>query len=127
MEKIGKRIFDFAWCTAKVYAAELFDKFSYIVSGTSERSVRKMINAIAKGVALDFFVDRKRTIFAIVVQLHLWSIKTGFAINEITNCGIFDNHFRPKRVAREAEKVRASIGADFNHDVGPAGENMLSV
>ena len=60
------------------------------------------------------------------MKLHLRGIKTSFTIDEITNGGIFDNHFRPERISGKAEKIGTTIGGDFNNNIGPAGENVFS-
>ena len=52
-------------------------------------------------------------------------VETGFAFDEITNRGVFDDHFGPEGVAGEAEKVRFLVGGYFNDDVGPTGEDMF--
>ena len=86
-----------------------------------------MINAIAEGVTFDFLMDGKGAMLVVVVELHLRGIVAGFAVNKITNSGVFDDHFGPEGVARKAEKIRALIGGDFDDDIGPTGENMLGV
>lgn len=84
-----------------------------------------MVNAVAESVALDLLVYREWAVLAIVVELHLGSVKASLAIDEIANGGIFDNHLRPEWVAWEAEKVSAVVGGNLDDDVGPAGENVF--
>lgn len=83
--------------------------------------MRKMINAIAEAIALDFLMDGERTVLAVVAEFHLRGIETGFAVDKITDGGVFDDHFGPERIAGKAEKISAFVGGDFNDDVGPAG------
>ena len=81
----------------------------------------KMINTVAESVTLDFFMDREGAILGVVMKLHLGGVKTGFAFDEVTDCGVLDNHFRPERVAGETEEKVAFVGCDFDDDIGPAG------
>ena len=85
----------------------------------------KMVDAVAQGIAFDFLVDGEGTMVFVVVELHLGSVKTSFAFDEITNSGVFYNHARPERITREAEKIRAVISSNFDDDVGPTGEDVL--
>ena len=86
-----------------------------------------MINAVAKGVAFDLLVNRKWAMMLIVMELHLWGVKTGFALYEIANGGVFDNHFGPKRIAWETEKIIALIGSNLYDNICPAGEDVLGM
>ena len=63
-----------------------------------------MINAVAQCIAFDFAVDREGATMLIVMELHLGSIETGFAVNEITNGSILDDHAGPEWVTRETEE-----------------------
>jgi len=80
-----------------------------------------MIDAVAESIAFNFLMDGEGTIFFVVVELHLRGVETGFAFNEVADGGVFDNHFRPERVAGKAEEIVSGIGRDFNDDVSPAG------
>ena len=66
-------------------------------------------------------MDGEGTFLVVVVELHLGSVETGFAVDKIADGGVFDNHFGPERITRKAEEVGAFIGGDFDDDVGPAG------
>lgn len=84
-----------------------------------------MINAIAQGVAFDFFMDGERAIPVVIVELHLRGVVAGFTVDEITNCGVFDDHFGPERITRETEEISALVGGGFNDDISPAGNDVL--
>ena len=85
----------------------------------------QVINAVGKSVAVDFFVNGKRTTVFVAKKFHMGSVETGFAFDEITDSGVFDDHFRPERVAGKAEKVGFLVGGYLNNDVGPTGEDMF--
>lgn len=70
-------------------------------------------------------MDREGAVFGIVVELHLRGVKTSFAVDKITNGGVFYDHFGPERVSGEAEKISTTICGDFDDDVGPASQNMF--
>ena len=57
--------------------------------------------------------------------MHGRGVETGFAFDEVAKTRVFDDHFGPERVAREAEEELAVRGGDFDDDVGPAGDNMF--
>lgn len=84
-----------------------------------------MINAVAKAIAFDFFVDGEWAILRVVVKFHLRGVKTGFAVDEIADGGVFNNHFGPERVAGETEEVSTLVGSDFDNDVGPASDDVF--
>ena len=86
-----------------------------------------MINAITQSVALDFLVDGEGAAVFVVVKFHLGGVETSFALHEITNRGVFNDHFGPERVARKAEKVGFFFGSDFYYDIGPAGEDVFGL
>lgn len=65
--------------------------------------------------------------FGVVMQFHLWGIKTSFAVYELAYGSIFDYHFGPERIARKTEEIRTICGGDFYNNIGPAGDNMLGV
>ena len=85
-----------------------------------------MIDAVAEGIALDFFVDGEGAALVVVAEVHLRGIETGLAVDKVTNGGVFYNHAGPERVAREAEKVRAAVGGDLDDNIGPAGQDVVS-
>ncbi len=87
----------------------------------------QMIDAVAEGVAFNFLMDGERATLFIVAEFHLRSVVTGLAFDEIADSGVFYNHFGPERVSGESEKIGALVGGDFNYNVGPAGQNMLSI
>ena len=72
-------------------------------------------------------MDRERAILFVVMKFHLGGVIAGFTVDEIADGGVFDNHFGPEGIAREAEKEGAFIGSYFNYNVSPAGDNMLSI
>ena len=86
-----------------------------------------MVDAISQGVAFNLAVNRKRTVFAVVVKLHLGSVETSLAVDKITNSGIFDDHFGPKRIAWETEEISAVRSGNFYDYIGPASKNVLSM
>jgi len=57
--------------------------------------------------------------FAVVMKLHLWSVEISFAFDEITDGGVFYDHARPERVPREAKKIIAGIGGNFDNNISP--------
>ena len=87
----------------------------------------KMINAVAQSVTFDLAMNRKGAMFAVVVKLHLGSIEASFAVDEITNSGVFYDHFGPERITRKAKKIRAVRRGYFDDDISPASKNMFSV
>ena len=60
----------------------------------------------------------------VVVEFHLGGIVAGLTVDEITDSGVFDDHFGPEGVSGEAEKVGALVGDYLHDDVGPAGEDV---
>lgn len=127
VEEFAERVFDFLRCGFQVDVGKFLDEPRDIVSGASESSVGQMINAVAEGVAVNFFVNRKRTAVFVAEQFHVGGVETGFAFDEVTNSSVFHNHFGPERVAGEAEKVGFLVGGYLNNDVGPTSENVFSI
>ena len=64
---------------------------------------------------------------AIVMKLHLGSVKTSLAVDKVTDSGVFYYHFGPERIAWKTEEIRIIGGSDFNNDIGPASKDMLGV
>ena len=64
-----------------------------------------MINTVTESVAFDFLVDGKRAMLGIVVKGHLWGVVAGFAVDKITDSGVFYNHLGPEGVARKTEEI----------------------
>ena len=86
-----------------------------------------MVDAVGEGVALDFGVHGEGAVLLVVVEGHLWGVETGFALDEITESGVFDNHFGPEGVAGEAEEEVALVCGGFDDDIGPAGDDVFGV
>ena len=84
-----------------------------------------MINAVTQGITFDFLMNGEGAILFVVMQLHLWSVKTGFTFYKIANSGIFYDHLGPKGVSWKTKKIIALIGCDFNDNIGPSGEDMF--
>ena len=126
-KKIGEGVFDWLGGVFKINAREFLNKLSDVVGGAGEGGVGKVVDTVAEGVAFDFLMDGERAMFFIIMKLHLGSVETGLAVDEITDGGVFDDHFGPKGIAREAEEIIAFVGGDFNDDVSPAGEDVVSV
>lgn len=72
-------------------------------------------------------MNGKGTLFRIVAELHLRGIEAGFAIYEVADGSVFDNHLGPEGVAGKTEKESTLIGGDFDDDIGPAGENVFGL
>lgn len=72
-------------------------------------------------------MDGKRTVFIVVTEFHLWCVEAGFAVNKITNRGVFYDHFGPKWVARKTKEEITFVGGYFNNDIGPASYNMIGL
>lgn len=87
----------------------------------------EMINSVAEGVALDFFVHRKRAVFGIITELHLRSIKTSFTFDKVADFGIFHDHSGPKWIAWKTEEESTVFGGDLDHNISPAGDNMFAL
>ena len=86
-----------------------------------------MIDSIAQGIAFDFLMDGERAVFAVIVQLHLGGIVASLAVDKVTNGSIFDDHFGPKRVARETEKIGAFVCGDFYDNISPTSKDVFSL
>lgn len=125
VEEIGEGVLDFLGGLFEVDAAQLLDELGDIVSGAGEGGVTEVINAVAEGVAFDFLVDGEGAVVFVVVELHLGSVETSLAFDEVADGGVFFDHFGPEGVAREAEEIIAAVSGDFDDDVGPAGEDVL--
>ena len=124
-QEIGEGVFDWFRGVFKANVREFLDKFSDVVGGAGQSSVGKVVDTVAEGVALDFGMDGKGTMFFIIVKLHLGSIEAGLAVDEITDSGVFDDHFGPKGVTGKTEEIIAFVSANFNDDVSPAGEDVV--
>lgn len=72
-------------------------------------------------------MDREGAVVTIIVELHLRGVKTGFTFDEIANFGVFNNHFGPKWIAGEAEKVVAAGSTSLNDDISPTSNDVFSV
>ena len=66
-------------------------------------------------------MDGKGAMVSIVTEFHLGSVEAGFAIDKITDGGVFDDHFGPEGIARKTKKVGTFVSGDFDNDVGPTG------
>lgn len=86
-----------------------------------------MINAVAERVAFDFLVNGKWSAVLVIVKLHLRGVETGLTVDKIANSGVFYDHFGPERVAGKSEKVGFLVGGDFDDDISPTGEDMISL
>ena len=124
-KEFAERIFDFLGGGAKVDVGKFFDEFGDVVSGAGESGVRKVVDAVTQGVAVNFFVHREGAALVVVMELHVRGVETGFAFDEIADGSVFDDHFGPERIAGKTEKVGFLIGGDFDDNVGPASENMV--
>ena len=67
VEEFTERVFDFLGGGFKVEAGELFNEFRDVVSGASEGGVGEVVNPVAEGVAVDFFVNGEGTALLIVM------------------------------------------------------------
>ena len=127
LKKVRKRVFDLGGSVFEINAGQLLDKLGYVVGGASESGVGKVVDAVAEGVTLDFLMDGKGAFLGVIAELHLGGVKASFAIDKVANGSVFDDHFGPERIAREAEEVIAVVGGDFDDDVGPAGEDVVGL
>ena len=85
-----------------------------------------MVNTVAQGIAFDFLVDGEGAFFSVVVEFHLGSVVAGFAVDEIADFGILNNHLGPERIARETEKVGAFIGGKSDETAEPLSPEQIA-
>ena len=64
---------------------------------------------------------------AIVMKLHLGSVKTGLAVDKATDSGVFDYHLGPEGIVWETEEICTVRSSNFNNNISPAGKDMLGV
>ena len=91
-EEFGKGVFDFFGGAFEVDVGELFDKLGGAISDAGDSGVGKVINTVAQGIAFDFLVDGEGAALVIVVELHLGSVETGLAFDEVADGGVFYDH-----------------------------------
>jgi len=126
-EEFAEGVFGFGWRGFEVDGLEFLEEFGDRVGGGGDGGVREVVDAVGESVALDFGVHGERAVLLVVVKSHLRGVETGFALNEITEFGVFDNHFGPEGVAGETEEEVALVCGGFDDDIGPSGDDVFGV
>ena len=67
VEELAERIFDFGGSGAEIDTRKFFDEFGDVISGAGESGVGKVVDAVAEGITINFFVDGKGAAGGIVV------------------------------------------------------------
>ena len=124
-EEAAKGVFDFVGSGGNIDSVEFFEELGHRVGCGGEGGVREVVDAVGEGVAFDFFVDGEGAVVLVIVEGHLGSVEAGFAADKIAELGVFDDHFGPEGVPREAKEEVALVGGDFYDYVGPAGKNLV--
>lgn len=75
---------------------------------------------------MNFLMNGKGAAIFVAMQGHLWSVKTGFVLDEIANSSVFDDHFTPEGITGKAKEKSAVVSFDFNDNIGPASNNVMS-
>ena len=52
-------------------------------------------------------------------------IVASLAVDKVADGSVFDDHFGPKRVAGETEKIGAFVRGDFYDDISPTSKDMF--
>jgi len=126
-EEFTKGVLGFGGSGVEINGLEFFEKFCNRISGSGDGGVGEMIDTVGQSVTFNFSVYREGTLSFVIMQGHLRSVEASFAFYVVAKFGVFDDHFGPEGVAREAEKEGTFVGSDFDNDVGPAGYDVFSV
>jgi hypothetical protein len=124
LKESGERVFDVFGGICGVNLPKFFNKLGDRVGNTSDSGMREVVYTVVHGIALDFLVYGKWAVF-VEMELHGWSVKASLTVDKIAEFGVFDNHFAPEWVAREAKEKITLVCGNFDNDIGPTRDNVV--